>query len=44
MWLAPSEARPLPEAFAPRYGSVEPGARGGIVLEGTTFKVPLEAE
>jgi hypothetical protein len=44
MWLAPSEARPLPEAFAPRYGSVEPGARGGIVLKGTTFKVPLEAE
>ena len=44
MWLAPPEARPLPEAFAPRYGSVEPGARGGIVLQGTTFKVPLEAE
>jgi hypothetical protein len=44
MWLAPPEARPLPEAFAPRYGSVEPGARGGIVLKGTTFKVPLEAE
>jgi hypothetical protein len=44
MWLAPPEARPLPDAFAPRYGSVEPGARGGIVLKGTTFKVPLEAE
>ena len=44
MWLAPPEARPLPEVFAPRYGSVVPGARGGIVVRGTTFRVPLEAE
>jgi hypothetical protein len=44
LWLAPPEARALPEVFAPRYGSVAPGARGGVVLEGTTFKVPLEAE
>jgi len=44
LWLAPPEARPLPEVFAPRYGSVTPGARGGIVLRGTTLKVPLEAE
>ena len=44
LWLAPGEARPLPEVFAPRYGSVAPGARGGIFLEGTTLNVPLEAE
>jgi hypothetical protein len=44
LWVAPLEARPLPEVFAPRYGSVQPGARGGIVVKGTTFKVPLEAE
>jgi hypothetical protein len=44
MWLAPLEARALPEVFAPRYGSVVPGSRGGIVVKGTTFKVPLEAE
>jgi len=44
LWLAPGEARPLPEVFAPRYGGVAPGARGGIFLEGTTLKVPLEAE
>jgi hypothetical protein len=44
LWLAPPEARPLPEIFAPRYGSVVPGARGGIVVPGTTLKVPLEAE
>jgi hypothetical protein len=44
LWVAPREARPLPEAFAPRYGSVTPGARGGIMVKGTTPKVPLEAE
>jgi hypothetical protein len=44
LWVAPPEARPLPEVFAPRYGSVTPGARGGISVKGTTFKVPLDAE
>jgi hypothetical protein len=44
LWLAPPEARPLPEVFAPRYGSVTPGARGGIVVAGTRPRVPLEAE
>ena len=44
LWLAPAAARPLPEVFAPRYGSVTPGDRGGIVVRGTTPKVPLEAE
>jgi len=44
LWLAPREGRPLPEVFAPRYGSVTPGDRGGIVVPGTRFKVPLEAE
>jgi Taurine catabolism dioxygenase TauD, TfdA family len=44
LWLAPPHGRPLPEIFAPRYGSVKPGERGGIVVPGTTLKVPLEAE
>jgi hypothetical protein len=44
LWLAPASARPLPEIFAPRYGSVAPGERGGIVVSGTKPKVPLEAE
>ncbi len=44
LWIAPPEARPLPEVFSPRYGSVVPGSRGGIFLEGTQLKVPLEAE
>jgi hypothetical protein len=44
LWVAPKEGRALPEVFAPRYGSVTPGDRGGIVVKGTTLKVPLEAE
>ena len=30
LWLAPPDARPLPAVFAQRYGSVVPGARGGV--------------
>ena len=44
LWVAPPEARPLPEVFGPRYGGVVPGARGGILVKGTTLRVPLEAE
>ena len=43
LWLAPAQGRPLPEVFAPRYGSVTPGARGGIVVPGTRPAVPMEA-
>ena len=44
LWLAPPQARPLPEVFDPRYGGVLPGERGGIVVKGTRLTVPLEAE
>jgi alpha-ketoglutarate-dependent taurine dioxygenase len=30
LWLAPADARPLPAVYAQRYGSVLPGARGGV--------------
>jgi len=42
LWLAPPDGRPLPECYAPRYGSVEIGRRGGILVPGTTLTVPLE--
>lgn len=42
LWLAPAHARPLPPVFAERYGSIVPGARGGIVLEDTRLNAPLE--
>jgi hypothetical protein len=44
LWLASMSARPLPDVFAPRYGSVTPGERGGIVVRGTRRTVVLEAE
>jgi hypothetical protein len=44
LWLAPARGRPLPGVFAPRYGGVTPGARGGIVVRGTRPTVPMEAE
>jgi len=44
LWLAVPGARELPPAFSARYGSVVVGDRGGIVVPGTRFTVPLAAE
>lgn len=44
LWLAPEKARPLPPVFTERYGSVIPGQRGGIVIRGTRYTIPWEAE
>ncbi|HEY4067678.1 MAG TPA: TauD/TfdA family dioxygenase [Burkholderiaceae bacterium] len=41
LWLAPKEGRALPPAFAARYGSVTPGDRGGIVVQGTELTFAL---
>ncbi len=43
LWLAAPGARPLPPAYAERYGSVEIGDRGGIICPGTRLHAPLEA-
>jgi hypothetical protein len=43
LWLAADHARPLPEVFAQRYGSVTIGDRGGIIVRGTRLQAPLEA-
>jgi hypothetical protein len=43
LWMAPPEGRPLPAVFAPRYGNVTPGDRGGIVVPGTALTVSLVA-
>jgi hypothetical protein len=41
LWLAPRGARPLPPVYAERFGSVVPGDRGGIIVEGTRLTAPL---
>jgi hypothetical protein len=43
LWLAAERARPLPEIFAQRYGSVTIGDRGGIIVRGTRLQAPLQA-
>lgn len=43
LWLACPGARPLPEVFAQRYGSIAIGDRGGIVLRDTRPCVPVDA-
>ncbi|HEY1795525.1 MAG TPA: TauD/TfdA family dioxygenase [Stellaceae bacterium] len=42
LWLAAPGARPLPPAYAPRYGSTTIGDRGGIICPGTKLHAPLE--
>jgi len=43
LWLSTPNGRPLPPAFAERYGTVAPGAvRGGIRTAGQTQIAPLE--
>jgi hypothetical protein len=42
LWLAAPGARPLPAAYAERYGSVEIGSRGGIICTGTRLHAPLQ--
>jgi hypothetical protein len=44
LWLAASDARPLPAVFAQRYGSVTVGDRGGVVVSGTRLQASLQAE
>ncbi len=43
LWLAPENARPLPPAFAERYGDLTPGARGGVSVPDNELKAPLSA-
>ncbi len=43
LWLCPPDGRPLPEAYVQRWGAIEIGDRGGIVVPGQRPMVPLEA-
>lgn len=42
LWLAPPNARPLPGVYAERFGSVTPGDRGGIVVDGAKPQIVFE--
>ncbi len=38
LWVSPLSGRPLPQAYASRYGSIVPGERGGILTSQTELK------
>ena len=42
LWLAPRPARPLPEVYAERFGSITPGRRGGVVVPGSKPRILFE--
>jgi len=42
LWLAPPSARPLPEVYAERFGSITPGDRGGVVVPGSKPTIPFD--
>ncbi len=43
LWLAPSDGvRSLPPVYTQRYGNLEPGQRGGIVLADGRLTMPLD--
>ena len=42
LWLCPPDGRPLPPAYAGRWGSAEIGNRGGMVVKGAVPHAPLE--
>ena len=44
LWLAVPGGRPLPPIYAERYGQVDIGDRGGIIVPGSMMNAPLEAE
>lgn len=43
LWLCPPNGRPLPTVFTDRYGKIDIGDRGGILVAGTQRTAPLEA-
>ena len=41
LWLAPPGARPLPQVYAERFGSITPGDRGGVMVKGARATITL---
>lgn len=42
LWLSVPGDRALPPVFAERYGTIEIGNRGGIIVDGTTLHAPID--
>lgn len=44
LWLSSPQARSLPPVWAQRYGSIEPGMRGGVMVPTASWIAPLNPE
>ncbi len=44
LWLSIPGDRSLPDVFATRYGTIEIGNRGGIIVKGTSLTIPWTVE
>ena len=44
LWLAPLNARPLPNVYVERFGSITPGDRGGVTVPGSKGTIVLESD
>src|SRR5581483_12375606 len=44
LWIAPENARPLPPIFTERFGSIEPGNRGGVIVHNTKPSVLFDID
>ena len=44
LWLSSPQARSLPPVWAQRYGSTEPGVRGGVMVPAASWIAPLSPE
>jgi hypothetical protein len=42
LWLAPANARTLPDVYVDRFGSITPGDRGGVTVPGVKPNIPFE--
>ena len=42
LWLSAPDDRELPPVFKERYGNIDVGNRGGVIVEGTKLHVPLD--
>jgi hypothetical protein len=42
LWLSPSDGISLPPVFAERYGTIEPGRRGGVKSADGALRAPLD--
>jgi hypothetical protein len=44
LWVAPPNARSLPKVYTERFGSITPGERGGVTVQGSEAKIVFKSD